>query len=62
MITITAQPNKSYKVTGPVKIVSAKGKVTEIPEGKETFLCRCGCSKNKPFCDASHITCGFKDE
>lgn len=30
-------------------------------EEKRVALCRCGASKNKPFCDNSHIESGFTD-
>ncbi len=53
-----------YIVTGSVplseKIIIAKGKEYEFISGcefplKETYsLCRCGKSKNKPFCDGAH--------
>lgn len=29
-------------------------------EGEELFLCRCGSSANKPFCDGSHQRVGFR--
>ena len=34
----------------------------ESPKNKVTAFCRCGQSANKPFCDGTHKTCGFKDE
>jgi hypothetical protein len=37
---------------GQIQIVHADGK-TETKEGK-VFLCRCGHSKDKPYCDGSH--------
>lgn len=33
--------------TGPYRLVIG---------GEEKFLCRCGLSKNQPFCDGSHKT------
>jgi len=59
---IRALKNGPYQVKGETEVVNVEGEVTKVEEGKEVYLCRCGCSKNKPFCDRSHIACGFKDE
>jgi CDGSH-type Zn-finger protein len=43
-----------YVVKGNFKIINAEGK-NITPESKDTvFLCSCGKSKNKPYCDGSH--------
>jgi CDGSH-type Zn-finger protein len=45
-------------VRGGIAIESANGEVYEIRN--RVTLCRCGHSRNKPFCDGSHIAAGFK--
>ena len=50
----------SIIVTGTVDFVDADGNVVET---KTDFsLCRCGASKEKPFCDGSHRDAGFASE
>jgi CDGSH-type Zn-finger protein len=52
---------------GPIVVPAAMLKIQDhlgndipIPAGKEMIaLCRCGQSKNKPFCDGAHKACGF---
>ncbi len=46
-------------VKGGVQIESADGFLYEIRN--RVTLCRCGKSKNKPFCDGRHITSKFND-
>ena len=56
--TIIAISGGPYKATGSFVILDAEG--NDITNGKETaFLCRCGASKNKPFCDGTHKTTVF---
>ncbi len=44
-------------VRGGVQVVSAEGEPYEIRN--RVTLCRCGSSKNKPFCDSTHVDIGF---
>lgn len=45
-------------LNGNFSIVAASGRVAWL--GAKAALCRCGSSKNKPFCDGSHKSVGFK--
>ena len=59
-VTITPRDNGSLKVTGPVALVDADGQRWEVPADKAVFLCRCGHSETKPFCDGAHRAAGFQ--
>jgi CDGSH iron-sulfur domain-containing protein 3 len=61
-VTISVRTNGPYKITGPVAIVDAEGVPFEIPPGSSIVLCRCGHSKTKPFCDATHRQVGFESD
>jgi CDGSH-type Zn-finger protein len=61
--------NGPYIISGNVplseKIIVSKGKINEFEDGRkfpqleEYNLCRCGKSKNAPFCDGAHEKVGF---
>ncbi len=59
-LTITLSRNGSLKVEGPVTLLDEEGRKLETREGKPIYLCRCGGSANKPFCDGTHKSNGFK--
>jgi CDGSH-type Zn-finger protein len=59
-VTIKVRANGPYKITGPVTIVDPDGVPFELPPGSSIVLCRCGHSKNKPFCDTTHREIGFE--
>ena len=60
-IVIRCRDNGPFVIKAPVQVVDHDGKPFTIPAGKETIaLCRCGASKNKPFCDGAHNGCGFQ--
>jgi CDGSH-type Zn-finger protein len=44
---------------GGVPVESSDGTTYEVRN--RVTLCRCGASKNKPFCDGTHVEIGFDD-
>jgi CDGSH-type Zn-finger protein len=59
-LVIRCRENGPLLIQFPVTITDWLGNEFPIPVGKEVVaLCRCGHSKNKPFCDGSHRFCGF---
>jgi CDGSH-type Zn-finger protein len=58
-VTIKCRPNGPFLVTGPITLVDAQGRAYDLTGKENVALCRCGDSKNKPFCDGTHKTCGF---
>jgi CDGSH-type Zn-finger protein len=46
-------------VRGGIPVVGADGEPYEVRN--RVTLCRCGASRNKPFCDGSHAAVGFTD-
>ena len=55
--TIQALENGPFKVSDLENLTNAKGDTLETRPAM--FLCRCGGSANKPFCDGTHKTNGF---
>jgi CDGSH-type Zn-finger protein/uncharacterized Fe-S cluster protein YjdI len=59
-LIITQIKDGPIMLNGNVVLSAGSGRVAW--SGKKVALCRCGASKNKPFCDGSHIAAGFKTE
>ena len=51
---ITVNKAGPLKVEGCGELRDAEQNLLETQDGKPFFLCRCGHSANKPFCDGSH--------
>jgi CDGSH-type Zn-finger protein len=57
-LTILPTTDGPYAVLGNMEICTGTGATIARLTG--TILCRCGGSKNKPFCDGTHASIGFK--
>jgi uncharacterized Fe-S cluster protein YjdI len=55
---ITIIENGPALIQGKFRLKKPTGEL--IPTSEQVALCRCGVSKNKPFCDGSHHGSGFR--
>ncbi|KEY60628.1 CDGSH iron-sulfur domain-containing protein [Serratia sp. DD3] len=64
VICVVEDPEKGVSaglyVRGDVALDSAE--TGDYEQRNRLALCRCGASANKPFCDGSHVSIGFKDK
>ena len=51
---VTVKNNGSLKLEGDFEIVDQNGMVYDLGGREIISICRCGLSKNKPFCDGAH--------
>jgi len=57
---ITVMPNGPLMVEGNLTVNKMSGE--NIKDGEKLFLCRCGHSSKKPFCDGTHKKAEFEAE
>ena len=55
-VSVTPLSNGPLKWEGPLTLVASDGRTSTADP---TFLCRCGHSANKPYCDGTHRRIGF---
>lgn len=58
VLEIVQHENGPLEVRGALEITTGTGR--RVHRGTRAFLCRCGVSKTKPFCDGSHKAGGFE--
>ena len=56
-LEVTAIPNGPLKVAGAHEVTCGTGRAHK--RGTSSFLCRCGASSTKPFCDGTNRKVGF---
>lgn len=59
-VDIQPQPDGPLKIVGNLEVVSGTGRT--LNKVRQAYLCRCGASQKKPYCDGSHKVAGFVAE
>jgi len=56
--TLEVRPDGPIRARGRIRLQLPGG---DVVDEMRVSLCRCGRSKNKPYCDGSHVDAGFRD-
>ena len=62
-LEIVARKDGPYLVTGDLSQLELRdggGNLFDLDGKNRVFLCRCGASTTKPFCDGTHSKIGFQ--
>ena len=57
--TVVVNEDGPLEVCGEIEVIDADGQ--EVRRSRHLYLCRCGNSRNKPYCDGSHRRLRFAD-
>jgi CDGSH-type Zn-finger protein len=57
--TVKAVRNGPLQLKGTFRLLDPIGEEYDLEGQRIVLLCRCGNSKNQPFCDSSHARNGF---
>lgn len=58
-VTVRAVRNGPLQVKGTFRLLDPDGQEYDLEGQRILLLCRCGRSRNQPFCDSSHVQNGF---
>ena len=62
-IEVVATKNGPYLLTGDLRVLDLRdgdGNLFDVASKSRIFLCRCGASTTKQFCDGKHSKIGFE--
>ncbi|MBI3193018.1 MAG: CDGSH iron-sulfur domain-containing protein [Ignavibacteriae bacterium] len=62
MTKITVKTNGSIRIEGEFELLDGEGNKFDLAGRTTISLCRCGQSKNSPFCDGTHKLIEFHSE
>ena len=60
-VKLTVLKNGPIMLEGTTSMLDGNGKEYGLAGKEKLFLCRCGHSSKKPFCDGQHKSKGFED-